>query len=465
MQYLNDDMDELFRRAAENYPLNTNSANWNEVQKKLSAAGVGDETVVVEKKKFNKSLLLLLLLIPAIWIYVNSVQQQQDGKMVVDKSVSSNGISPNSNVSSNKVSSNDVSSNNISSNDVSSNNISPNNVSSSNISPNNISSSSASSKNKIPANTPVSSPLRPSLNESRNSQPGKSLALRDPGSLRATVIQPAASIFEGHDNPQSLSFNTPGENKTYEAVSQIPFDESKPGIRIGNQKIVAPILSADINNMANPLPGKTAGNKKEQKKERPSLYAGIIFSPDVSIVYMQRIKNMGTGFGLKLGYQFNKKISLESGILFDKKIYYSSGEYVNTKRISVPNYSSVKDVNGVCRMIEIPMDIKFNISKPGKTVFSATAGVASYFMQKEIYDYTYEYSTWQAHGRTTYKKSSSDLLAVMNFSVGYNHKVNKKTTLMVSPYLKIPFKGVGIGSLPITSTGVNIGIIRDLFTF
>src|SRR5438270_6835662 len=31
MQYVNDDMDELFRRAAENYPLDTNNANWNKV--------------------------------------------------------------------------------------------------------------------------------------------------------------------------------------------------------------------------------------------------------------------------------------------------------------------------------------------------------------------------------------------------------------------------------------------------
>ncbi len=36
MQDVNDDMD-LFRRAAENYPLNTDSADFNEVLKKLPA--------------------------------------------------------------------------------------------------------------------------------------------------------------------------------------------------------------------------------------------------------------------------------------------------------------------------------------------------------------------------------------------------------------------------------------------
>lgn len=29
MQYVDDDMDNLFRRAAESYPLNTDAANWD----------------------------------------------------------------------------------------------------------------------------------------------------------------------------------------------------------------------------------------------------------------------------------------------------------------------------------------------------------------------------------------------------------------------------------------------------
>ena len=38
MQYVNDDMDELFRRAAKDYPLNTNSADWEKVKNKLADA-------------------------------------------------------------------------------------------------------------------------------------------------------------------------------------------------------------------------------------------------------------------------------------------------------------------------------------------------------------------------------------------------------------------------------------------
>ncbi|MEP6615864.1 MAG: hypothetical protein ABJA57_04765, partial [Ginsengibacter sp.] len=199
--------------------------------------------------------------------------------------------------------------------------------------------------------------------------------------------------------------------------------------------------------------------------EKHTLYAGIIVSPDISTVKMQHVNKLGMGAGIILGYSFDKMLSVESGILFDKKTYYSKGEYVNTKRIAVPNYSHVKDVNGVCNMIEIPLNLKYNFQHSGRSFFAAAAGVSSYLMQKEVYNYTYDYNTWQAHVQSTYKKSSTDLLAVVNLSLGYNRILSRNTSLFVMPYFKVPLKGVGIGSLPITSTGINIGITHQLVKF
>ncbi len=50
MQDVNDDMD-LFRRAAENYPLNTDSADFNEVLKKLPAEQPEKTNTPTAKKK------------------------------------------------------------------------------------------------------------------------------------------------------------------------------------------------------------------------------------------------------------------------------------------------------------------------------------------------------------------------------------------------------------------------------
>src|SRR5690242_254884 len=60
MQYVNDDMDELFRRAAENYPLDTGNANWN----KVWAALQHPEEQPVEKPDRKRRFFWLFALLP-----------------------------------------------------------------------------------------------------------------------------------------------------------------------------------------------------------------------------------------------------------------------------------------------------------------------------------------------------------------------------------------------------------------
>ena len=60
MQEANDNMDELFRRAAENYPLDTSSKDWNKVA--LALQSEQDIAPPVKKEHRGKFLWLLLLL-------------------------------------------------------------------------------------------------------------------------------------------------------------------------------------------------------------------------------------------------------------------------------------------------------------------------------------------------------------------------------------------------------------------
>src|SRR3954471_14954944 len=62
MQSLNDDMDELFRRAADEYPLNTDGSDWNKLMQKLHQ--VKDELPETEKKQNDFNYLWFLLLLP-----------------------------------------------------------------------------------------------------------------------------------------------------------------------------------------------------------------------------------------------------------------------------------------------------------------------------------------------------------------------------------------------------------------
>src|SRR5688572_7004546 len=59
MQHLNDDMDELFRKAADEYPLNTGTPDWNKVAQGLAEEHVPEPPV---KKTYRRYTWLLLLL-------------------------------------------------------------------------------------------------------------------------------------------------------------------------------------------------------------------------------------------------------------------------------------------------------------------------------------------------------------------------------------------------------------------
>ncbi|MBD0280551.1 MAG: hypothetical protein ICV81_21665, partial [Flavisolibacter sp.] len=57
MQHLNNDMDELMRKAAEHYPLKPIGADWEKVEKELTA---GKESEAPKKVNYGKHTLFLL---------------------------------------------------------------------------------------------------------------------------------------------------------------------------------------------------------------------------------------------------------------------------------------------------------------------------------------------------------------------------------------------------------------------
>ena len=201
--------------------------------------------------------------------------------------------------------------------------------------------------------------------------------------------------------------------------------------------------------------------KKNRKQKEHGLYAGIVFSPDISTVKFQSIKKIGVSMGVLVGYQINKRISVESGVSWSIKNYYTDGKYFSTTRVYTNSTAKIKNVDGVCNMIEIPLTIKYNLTTC-KTNFSTSAGLSSYLIKNEKYNYTIDNSGQQYQHSATYSNSSTALLAVANFSVGYNKALKKNISLRIEPYIKIPLKGMGIGSLPIMSTGFNIGITKKI---
>jgi hypothetical protein len=190
-------------------------------------------------------------------------------------------------------------------------------------------------------------------------------------------------------------------------------------------------------------------------------YGGLVAGTDLSFIKYQKMQRAGYNVGLLVGYKFNK-LSIESGVTLDKKNYYTSGEYFDKEKIPFFRNAELLSANGYCRMYEIPLNIKYDISSHKKHTWFATAGLSSYLMNKELYHYAYKQNGVNGYGSYPYLHTTKNWFSIVNLSAGYQLQMSPKSNLRIEPYYKTTLSGVGTGNLSITSVGLNVGITRRI---
>jgi hypothetical protein len=233
-------------------------------------------------------------------------------------------------------------------------------------------------------------------------------------------------------------------------------------------------VRADIRSKWEKTPGiAKASDASQQKKQtanskvphKHSIYVGILGAPDLSTIDFQAVKAVGTTYGILAGYTINSKFSLETGVYLDKKKYYTDGQYFNTEKVpALQNpYYDLKSVNGDCNMVEIPLNLRYNLFSGKQLTLFATAGLSTYLMSKEWYAYQISSSYGMMNKAFTYTNPYHYLFSIVNLSFGYEQKLGKIGNLRIEPYLRIPLSGIGTGSLSILSAGLNLGITRRIW--
>jgi len=440
MQELNNDMDELLRRAAENYPLKTGNSNWNAVAEGLRMAEATPEPAArTDRRKF----LWLLLLVPAIaigyvYLYTGNAHTAAPQQTAAAQASQQPSVVP---------------------------------ASSPAINTDNTSAATTAAPLE---KQPVTQVVTPYVAHARTTSPVSSGNISSsstdaPGIHSGTD---AVSISNKKSAASNSSFSPPATQSVPVADPASTIDNGKAGASdAAANKAVA--VSAPVQQTANPadtwMETEDKKNVAAAAAKRPAIkmktsgwYVGLQLGPDISSVKGQAIETAGISGGFLLGYQMNA-FGIESGITWDRKNYYSSGQYFSTKKLYLPPTTRITDLSGDCYMIEIPLNLSYRFASSAKNSWYASAGVSSYFMKNENYDYNYDTYGVQTAGYKTYKNSSNTLLAVVNLGVGFRHSIGKTTSLLVQPYFKLPLKGAGIGDLPITSSGISFGITKRIF--
>lgn len=176
-------------------------------------------------------------------------------------------------------------------------------------------------------------------------------------------------------------------------------------------------------------------------------------SPDISTVAFNEIRKVGTNIGLLVEYRYNNRWSLQTGLIRSLKIYEAYPEQY-TWIWKMPN-TPLLDINATCKMFDIPLNIRYDITQKTNSRWFVGAGVTTYRMLEETYIYNYENNDdpsikWKKWVGST----GSYPFKVINFSSGYEKQFRKNLTFQIEPFVKIPTAKVGFGKVNLSTFGV-----------
>ncbi len=207
----------------------------------------------------------------------------------------------------------------------------------------------------------------------------------------------------------------------------------------------------------------TAEKKVTKKISMHGLYYGLLLGAEVNTVKNQDMNKVGLDIGLIGGYRFSKHLSAETGLLFSQKYYTTSGKYFSLKEIGamMPAAMKVIEVNGASKVVEIPVHLLYDFSSKLDHRYFFSAGFSSYILTTESNRYHTSLNGAEYMMYGTYKNNRSYFAASLDLAIGYEKNIGKKSNIRFQPYVQLPVKGIGVGNLKVTSAGVHIAITRS----
>jgi len=423
MQHVDPDMNELFKKAGDEYPLKTDSSDWETVLSKMN--GIVNDNEAFQKrtvayKKLAVGLFSLLMLLPLSLLlkdHFTTQQQEQLNSATTNKENTrdKNRVANNENRKAEVQTSKNLGN---------ADGMSGNGEQASS----NVADFSYLSDNKnVKNNVVIANPFLPTLNKKDQNEQNKESTLALP------------SRVNRHGNEIA------GVSSLQESVKDIPAASSK-----------------DISNAV------VSSVQEEKLIDHPvsfskpkRFYIGGVFAPELMSVKFQPVNKTSLNIGLLTGYKLNNRFSIELGFMLAHKYYYSDGKYINKNAIRRDN-SEILKVNAYNDVTEIPLGVRYDIRSSKNAKLFAGIGVVSYIIHKQQYTYVYTKQGQQMEGVKYNNKAANYWFSNAQLSAGYEQRVGKIGEIRVEPYYRIPLKGIGIGDLHVTSVGLNLALTRSI---
>ena len=192
---------------------------------------------------------------------------------------------------------------------------------------------------------------------------------------------------------------------------------------------------------------------------QPRFWLGLVTAPDISTVKFSKVQAPLPNLGLTLDYRLGPRLRLSTGLLRSTKQYsarredYDWGPYAG--RVYQRDF---KDVDATCTVLDIPLNLRYDLLARPRYQLVGSVGLSSFFMQREHYTYDYVENNLPQRWQRDAVNENRHLLSILNLSLGYEGRLSDHWRFQAEPYLKVPLAGVGAGKVRLTSAGVFVGV-------
>lgn len=321
----------------------------------------------------------------------------------------------------------------------------------------------------IPAVKSSKATVGKTISNRRNSQHNLETAVGNPDQS-AKPTQPA-TLVATDKSVEPLQQQAPttgaGINKAVGKADEAQHQQSNPAI----SKVVteeAPVAQTKTptetqQEISTPVRTSNFGKPVVYPPLGKGFSIAILAGADKSTVKFRYGNDPGYNLGMLVGYYFNSRWSIHTGAVYTQKNYKMAGEDFNAPKGSVPSYYKLENVEGYCRMWDVPLLARYTLKPHGNNNFYLSAGLSSYFMTSEHYGYFYYYQGNPVTRNMTYASDDTHLLSILHLSGGFETRMSNRVTLQIEPYAKLPMGGVGFGDIRLSSFGINAALqLRQL---
>ena len=227
---------------------------------------------------------------------------------------------------------------------------------------------------------------------------------------------------------------------------------------ISVSRTIPDLLITQLSKLKAPQENAVAGirdNPELQQIRGGKLTLSVLAAPDVTSSKTSVGTKISSNLGVLLSYPLGKQLSISSGAVFARKLY----DYGGGPR---PEYSIAAgswELNADCYVIDVPVNVNYQVLKKRDYIVSINSGLSSYFMLKEKYNYrSTDLNGVEQRTAIEINNQNQHIFGIANFSISIDRKVSDKVSVGIQPFLKVPLTGIGNYDYYLRSKGVAVSL-------